>query len=277
MKKYIALSMLLITPILLFGKEKPTKNGSQEPVLAWIIKEDDVAARSNYVETFADAFRDPNILIGVFEWPAEAPHRTILSSGEILEDMLGYSEAMNRFDLIKFNCIKTIKGKPPEPVVLVPVLLPPMLEARPRIPSFVPLLGSKWVLALQKTSKEYRIYRFGGEEIEKYRFINDRTIFRVFRYGHGALCLKWADYKKMVPKFPESPEPSHLVKVPEGIVDDFEAIQRVVTYTQKENMEPHELAAITRCSKALKTDVAKSIFAKLLADSSHKGHDPNHR
>lgn len=274
MKKYIVLSILLVVTCVLFGQEKPVKNYVPKPPPAWI-KEARMAAGSNYVETFADALKDPNILIGVFEWPARIPHRTRLSTGKILEDMPGYQEAMIRFSLTKLHCVKAMKGKPPELVVLVTTLMPPMLETRRSIPAFIPLMGSRWVLALKKTSKEYRISRFGGEDVEKYKFINDRTMFRVFRYGHGALCLKWSDYKKMFPKLPEPKKPSHVVKVTESIIDDFKAIQLVIPYTQKEKKDPNEMAAITNTSKALKTDVAKSIFAKVLSGKSGKVQDPN--
>jgi hypothetical protein len=80
-------------------------------------------------------------------------------------------------------------------------------------------------------------------------------MFRVFRYGHGALCLEWPEKKK---------KPRYLVKVTESLVDDFKAIQRVVPCIRKEKRDPNETAAITNTSKALKTDVAKAIFARLL-------------
>ncbi len=273
MKKYTALSLLLVVSCVLFGQEKPGENYISEPPPAWI-KEAGIAAESNYVETFAQAFKDPNILIGVFEQPTEVSRNT-LSSGQILEDLPGYLEAMIRFSLSKLRCIKPIKGQSPEPVVLVTGLMPPVIEARPRIPAFTPLMGSKWVLALKKTSKEYRISRFGGQDIEKYKFINDRTMFRVLRYGHGALCLKWSDYKTMFPNIPEPNKPSHLVEVTESIVEDFNNIQQIIPIMQKEKINPNELASITNTSKALKTNVAKSIFEKVLADRFQKAQDPN--
>jgi len=260
MRKYIVLSVLLIMPLVLLGQEKSAKNDSLQPPPSWT-KEAREATESNYVETFADAFKDPNIFMGVFELPELSDKfvpTTTLSSGEILEYLPEYGEAMGRFDLIKLRCVKPIKGKFDEPVIFVRRDFPPIVEAAPRIPAFMPPFGSKWVLALQKTSKEYRISQCGGEEIEKYKFINDRTMFRVFRYGHGALCLKWPDKDKKWTK------PEHLVKVPESIVEDFEAIQRVMPYTQKEKIDPNEIVAIGNTKKALKTDVAKSIFAKVL-------------
>ncbi|MBW1784914.1 MAG: hypothetical protein JRL30_29750, partial [Deltaproteobacteria bacterium] len=245
MKKYITLSLLLlIAPILLFGQEKPMKNYVPKPPPVWI-KEARMAAESNYIETFAEAFKDPNILIGVFERPLELGEvsRTTLSSGEILENFPGYLEATRRYNLNKLRCVKALKGKPPEPVVLVPTFLYiyRSLYARPPVPPFIPPRESKWVLALKKTSKEYRIARF-GDDIEEYKFLNDRTVFSLFGCGHGALCLKWPEKKE---------EPRYLVQVPEGIVDDFEAIQRVVPYTEKEINDTNEMAALNNTSKAL--------------------------
>jgi hypothetical protein len=265
MKKYIVLSVLLAVTCVLFGQDIPADSVS-EPMPDWI-REAKKAAGSNYIETFAHAFKDPNILIGVFELQTGVS-RTTLSTGKVLEDLPGYHEAMIRFSLSKLKCIQPIKGTPHEPVVLVTALMPPVIEARPRIPAFVPLMGSKWILALKKTSKEFRISRFGGQDVEKYTFINDRTMFRVLRYGHGTLCLKFSDFKKIFPNRPEPKKPAHVVQVTEDLVGDFKAIQIVVPYTQKEKKDPNEITAIENTSKALKTDAAKSIFAKVLSGKS---------
>jgi len=260
MKKYIKLSLLLlIAPILLFGQEKPVKKYVPKPPPVGV----------GAVETFAQAFTDPNVFIGVFECSPKSSFTT-LSSGEILENMPGYFEALNRFSML--YRVKPIKGKFVEPIIFVCTLPPPLFEfdRGRRLPGFIPPFRSKWVLALEKTSKEYRIARF-GKDIEKYKFLNDRTTFDVQWYGYGALCLKWPDEDKGWTK------PEYLVEVPEIIVDDFEAIQRVVPYIQKEKIDPNELASITETSKALKTDVSKSIFEKVLADRSQKAQDPNDR
>ncbi len=278
MKRCIALSILLVPTCILFEQEKSGKKGeSKSPPLC--AREAKMASGSNYVETFAQAFKDPNILIGVFEYPSKYSPTT-LSTGEILERIPGYHKATNRFNLNKLKCIKPIKGQFSEPVVLVPGLFPPMDpptgESRVRIPGFIPLPGSKWILALKKTSKGYRISRF-GDEIEEYKFINDRTLFMVSRYGHGALCLKWAgDLKKRFPKLaPKIKKPSYLIEVTESLVDDFKAIQLVMPHTRKEKKDPNEMAAINATSKALKTPAAKSIFAKVLSETSGKVQDPN--
>jgi hypothetical protein len=94
-----------------------------------------------------------------------------------------------------------------------------------------------------------------------------------FRYGHGALCLKWPEENE---KFYTPPDPD-MVKVSESIVDDFEAIQRVMPFTQKKEKDPNEMAAIDNTSKSLKTDAAKSIFTKILSGSCGKVQDPNDR
>jgi hypothetical protein len=254
MKKYIELSLLfLIAPILLFGQEEPAGR---------LLKP--FPPGSGAVETFANAFADPNVFIGVFEYSPKSS-LTTLSTGDILENIPGYGEACNRFSLSELRCTKPIKGRFVEPVTFISTIIPPIFEARPMLPGFCPHYGSKWVLALEKTSQEYRIYRF-GKDIEKYKFLNDHTMFEVLWYGYGALCLTWPEKKE---------EPPYLVKVPESIVNDLEAIQRVVPYAQKEKRDPNEMAALTNTSKALKTDVAKSIFAKVLSGKYIKAQDPN--
>ena len=83
MKRYIALSILLVPTCILFAQKKSGKKGESKSPPSWA-REAGMAAGSNYVETFAQAFKDPNILIGVFEYPLGfSPHT--LSSGEILE------------------------------------------------------------------------------------------------------------------------------------------------------------------------------------------------
>jgi len=275
MKKYVALSMLVIVTCISLGKERPAKKPAREPAPAWV-QEARLAAGSNYVETFAQAFDDPNILIGVFENPLEfspTTSPTTLSSGEVLEYLPGFYKALHRFDLRRLRCVKPIKGEFHEPVCFIPHGLPPMVSSRPSIPPVVTLRGSKWVLALKKTSKEYRISRYGDkDDIEKYKFINDHTMFTVSRYGHGALCLKWPEPKKESRQFPKPP---FVVQVPESIVDDFEAILRVIPHTRKEKIDPNGVAAIDKTSKILKTDAAKSIFAEVLGDKLEKAQDPN--
>jgi hypothetical protein len=265
MKKHIVLSLMLIVTCVLLGQEKPVKNDPPK-LIPLRVKEARIAAESNYVETFTDAFKDPNVLIGVFERPKRFPYDTTLSSGENLRDI--GSEILYKFTAL--YCVKPIKGEFTEPIIFVYTFpyIYSSLSARPPIPEFYPPPGSKWVLALKKTSREYRIARFSEEikEIEKYKFLNENTLFMPFRYGHGALCLKWPEKKK---------EPRYLVKVPESIVEELKAIQRVFPYTQKEKIDPNESASITKTSKALKSDVAKSIFEKVLADRSQKTQDTN--
>ena len=266
MKKYIKLSLLLlIAPILLFGQEKPVKNDPPK-LIPLRVKEARIAAESNYVETFADAFKDPNVLIGVFERPKRFPYDTTLSSGENLRDI--GSEILYKFTAL--YCVKPIKGEFTEPIIFVYTFpyIYSSLSARPPIPEFYPAPGSKWVLALKKTSREYRIARFSEEikEIEKYKFLNDNTLFMPFRYGHGALCLKWPEKKE---------EPRYLVKVPESIVEDFNDIQQVIPIMQKEKIDLNDEVALNETRNGLKTDPAKSIFEKVLSGKSGKVQDPN--
>ena len=90
-----------------------------------------------------------------------------------------------------------------------------------------------------------------------------------FRYGRGALCLEWPDEDKRWTK------PEYLVQVPESIVEDFNDIQQVIPIMQKEKIDLNDEVALNETRNGLKTDPAKSIFEKLLADKSGKMQDPN--
>ena len=85
MKEYIILFLILTLACIVFGQENPAKNEVPKSYSKEWLAESRKAAKSNLVETFADAFKDPNIIIGIFEhFPLVS--RTTLSSGEILED-----------------------------------------------------------------------------------------------------------------------------------------------------------------------------------------------
>jgi len=267
MKEKAALVLIAMTYVVL-GQETPMQNYVPEPP-AWIREELDWA-KSDYVETFTDAFKDPNVLIGIFERPEpKSITTTVLSSGEILEQLPGYWEGMDRCGPM-LRCVRPIKGTFSEPVVFV--VCPPLVRrlTGPLPQPFIPVFGSRWVLALKKTSQQYRIERF-GKDIQDFQFLNDRTVFILFRGGHGALCLKWPTEDKRWAR------PENLVEVPDSIVADFEAIQRVIPYVSKGKKDANEIYLITNTSKALKTDVAKSIFVRLLSDRPGKVQDSNDR
>jgi hypothetical protein len=198
---------------------------------------------------FALALKDPNIYIGVFEYPSV---NTKLLSGKYLWTLPDIGEATNLFSPLL--CIKSIKGKFVEPVIWYSILPSPRGEGRPtdRNSSFILLKGSKCILAVKKATKEELIGRF-GEKIEKYSYINENTFFDVLWYGYGALYLQWPEGKE---------KPSGVKQVPESMVDDLEAIAKVIPLIQKETKDPNDTAAITKMSLSLKNDLAKSILEK---------------
>ena len=222
-------------------------------------------AQTAPTKTFAEAFRDPNILIGVFTWPL-SPDPTELSSGEILERLPGYYEADSRFSLNVLRLEKAVKGKFVEPFILVSTIPAPIIEGRPVAPYFGPAPGSRWVLALEKTTREIRTARF-GKDIEQYGFLNDNTMFKVLWHGYGALCLQWPDEDKGFHG------PSYLAKAPANIVADFEAIQRVMPLMQKEKMTSKEAATVKSVQTNMETDLGRSIIQTVLANTTRAARD----
>ena len=94
-------------------------------------------------------------------------------------------------------------------------------------------------------------------------------MYKVSRYGYGALCLRWSKDEK------KHPQPSYVIKVPESIVSDMEAIQHVIPSVLEKKIDPNDVAVITNTSKALKNDLSKSIFTKVLGDKFKKAQNPN--
>jgi hypothetical protein len=218
---------------------------------------------SNHIDTFADAFNDPNIVIGVFEDVLTLGIYERLTPDERKTLTQGLMVASN-FNLSPLYLIKSIKGKFANSIIFIK-RQGTFDEHAPRV-NIAP--GSKWIFALRKTTKDYRIERWGNE-MEKYEFLNDDTVFIEFRYGYGALCLKWPKQEESI--FSATPssfnilfkEPEDLVKVPESMVEDLETIQKVMPTLKKEIKDSNDTAEIAKTSQALKNDLAKSIYSKI--------------
>ena len=234
---------------------------------------------TNHTDTFVEAFSDPNIVIGVFDINASPDFFGKLSDKELENAIHALIESIIRFDLFPLHLVKPIKGEFKESIIFIRPIRAPQFERRPKIPNFVPVGGSKWVLALRKTSQSYReeIY---GKEIEKYEYLNESTLFRPFRYGYGALCLKWPEQSELpISSRTLMPlkEPEGLLKVPESIVEDLEAIQKAMPLIQKENKDPNDTAALAKTSQTLKNDIATAIFNKVFVDQDKKEETPTDR
>jgi hypothetical protein len=217
---------------------------------------------ATHEDAFARALNEPNVFIGVFE---RVDAKSTLTSGEYVFGLPGIGEATNRFSPLK--CIKTIKGKFIEPIIWYTTLSAGIVEGRRGQVGtfFIALEKSKWILALEKTTNAYRVGRF-GKDIEQYKYINDDTFFNVLWYEYGALCLKWPE---------GNAESKFLKKVPETMVGDLEAIVKVMPSIQKEKKDPNDTASINKTEAALKNDLAKSIYNKVLTQKTRKIQDAN--
>ncbi len=270
MKKRLLLILLTIASIDIIGQERfllevkqPVDSNLVEETSSLTLIEVMDVSDSNHTDTFSDAFNDPNIVIGVFE---DAALQTISGnlSAKNKSIILQNSLKAITLNLRVLHLVKPIKGEFSKSLISVSMISPPSRGRFPTI-SFAP--GSKWILALRKTTKDYCIERWGNE-INENEFLNEYSIFTQFRFGYGALCLYWPkpDDEGIPPSRPNSilfVEPKGLVKVPESMIDDLEAIQKVVPLLQKENKDPNDTVAIEKTSQVLKNDLAKNIFLKL--------------
>jgi hypothetical protein len=69
-------------------------------------------------------------------------------------------------------------------------------------------------------------------------------------------------------------EPDSLLKVPESMVDDLEAIQKAMTLIRKATRYPNDTVAIAKTSQTLNNELAKTIFSKI---SRKKGQGQNNK
>ena len=255
MRTYAGLSLLLIVSLTASGQDQPTPVTPPEDSAP--TKELRKIAGSDPIKTFAEAFLDPNVIIGVFEYPKEIT-TTGVPTDQVLEGLDGYWAAQEKFGIRMLRCVKAIKGNLPMPAVFVCDRLAPAPPQGLRIPSFVPISESKWILALEKTTRRSRVAKF-GEEINTYSFLDDRTLFRQFHYGYGALCLQWPAEDEG-----RAQGPRNVLQVPETLLDDFADIQRVLPYACKDNITVSEAAAIGLAWKAMKTSMGRSVLGRVL-------------
>ncbi len=206
---------------------------------------------------FADAFADPNIVIGVFYRPSYSlieleeidPN---LPSEEKIEILRNFRVAGTKFSLVRLQLLKLIQGDMTGPVVYISSM-PIMVSSEPYLLTFHPRSESKWILALRKTTPEYRAARF-YQDMGKYKFLNDDTFFTVWGHQFGALCLEW-------PEDSAIEQPDWVVKVSEDIIDDFKVIQELTTDLKKNRLDPNDAVAMT---EMLETEQAKFIFAEII-------------
>ena len=244
MKKYIILLIVLFITPFVISQQSNVGRGR-------IISSIRMPRGATLEDGFVIALKDPNIYIGVFERP---PVNTKLSSGEHLYSLPDVGEATNRFSPLL--CVKAIKGKFIEPIWYKRETI--VGEGSPRVISnfFVSEPGSVWILAVQKTTKEERINAF-GQDIEKYKYINDGTFYNILFYGYGAYCLQWPE---------GTPEREGIKKVPESMIKDLEEIVKVMPIIQKITKDPNDIETINKMSHSLKNDLAKSILEKVTTE-----------
>lgn len=204
---------------------------------------------------FADAFADPNIVIGVFDRPSYFLIQLeeidpSLPSEQIIEIIRHYSSAGSNFNLIRLRCLELIQGDMTGPYAFISTLFT-MTESEPHLLTFSPPLESKWIVALRKTTPEYRAARF-LQDMGQYKFLNDDTFFTVWGFQYGALCLKWPE--KIEQRF-------GVVNVSEDIVDDFKIMYELSTDLRKSRLD---LSRAAEMAEMLETEQAKSIFAEIL-------------
>lgn len=200
-------------------------------------------------ENFAHALQRVDIVLGVYEVPdGHAP--TVLPSGEILENVPGYSETLLRLGLCKLKSVQTLDGESNSFVFVSQ--FPVRVERQPYAP-FIALPGSKWILALQKSTNDVgqmNKAKTGSESVA----VIEQNMFRPFNDRLGVACLNW-------PKDKGVDQPNHVMNVSESAVEDLRQLRNF--YDAQKNKNAWSEADMNLVRKSLKSDFGKSVLHKL--------------
>lgn len=200
-------------------------------------------------ENFAHALQRVDVVLGVYEVP-DGHVPTILPSGEILENVPGYSETMIRLGLCKLQSVQTMDGDSNSLVFVSQ--FPVRVERQLNVP-FLPLPGSKWILALQKCTNDVSQMK-KDKPVSASVAVIDQNMVRPFNDGLGAVCLNW-------PKDKGVDQPNHVMNVSESAVEDLRQLRKFYNAQKSKNAWSETDMNLVR--KSLKSDFGKSVLHKL--------------
>ncbi|MCZ7592123.1 MAG: hypothetical protein M5U15_08180 [Kiritimatiellae bacterium] len=201
-------------------------------------------------ENFADAIQDKDVVLGVFEVPDDG-RPTVLPSGDILENIPGYSEALLRSGLCLLKTVESLHGDAPAFVFVSQ--LPVRVEHEPYEP-FVALPGSRWILALQKHAADIAMVGGLGEKHEAIDVVEQNTL-KLFNGSRGAACLRWPNGKGVE-------QPCHVVNINSTALDD---IKRIRNHRAAQKGTPNKPTGdIDNLQELLKSKFGKAMHQRMV-------------
>lgn len=164
-------------------------------------------------QNFADALQTNDVIFGVFEVP-DGKSPTVLPSGDYLENVPGYSEALLQNGLSQLRAVESLHGEVPAFVFVSQ--LPVRVDREPYAP-FIAIPGSRWILALQKHTNDITLAGGVDKRHESVDIVR-QNIVKLFNGNRGAACLEW-------PKNRGVEQPRHVVNVNSTVLDDIRKIR----------------------------------------------------
>jgi hypothetical protein len=204
-------------------------------------------------QTFAQALKQADAIMGAYEI-SDRPLPTVLPSGEILENIPGYSAATIRYSLCQLNLVQPIAGTSNSVAFISQLFC--HIEGQPFKP-FPAIPGSRWILALQKSAG--RVNDGGVVLAENVPNIIRQNLYQSLDNTSRAVCLRW-------PKAKGIPQPKYLVNVDEAAVEDLKQLRDF--YNAQKSRTIWLETDINLVRESLKSDFGKAVLHKLLRDQS---------
>lgn len=200
-------------------------------------------------ENFADAIRVKDVVIGVFEVPDDATP-TLLSSGDYLENIPGYSEALLQNSLCLLKSTESLHGEAPAFIFLSQL---PVRVERDSYAPFIALPGSRWILALQKHTNDISMIGGIDKRHESVDVVRQNTA-KLFNGYRGAACLEW-------PKEKGVEQPRHVVNVNSTVLNDIRLIRNHQSVQKGTRDKPTEGPDNLQC--LLESEFGKSMYQRI--------------
>jgi hypothetical protein len=204
---------------------------------------------------FADAIQDKDVVLGVFEVPDDASP-TVLPSGDYLENIPGYSEALLQNGLCLLKSVESLHGEAPAFVFVSQ--LPVRVEREPYAP-FIALPGSRWILALQKHTNDIAVAGGVDKRHESIDIVR-QNMAKLFNGNRGAACLEW-------PKEKGVEQPRHVVNVNSTVLNDIRRIRNHQAVQKGTRDRPTEDS--DNVQDLLESEFGKSMYQRIANNELH--------
>lgn len=197
---------------------------------------------------FADALPNEDVVIGVFE-TAGTQAKLILDSGQSIRSIPGFTETLRGKSLVILKTKETLYGEIP-PFLFVSTLH----SMGERYFPFIPISGSRWILALQIHKNNIPLKMNVDVGLEPVEII-ETNMASVVKGNLGSACLFWREEKGLE-------QPNYIVNIDSTVIDDLRRIFKHRNENKVINSEPAVKA--DELQNDLKSNFGKTMYQRMM-------------